>query len=195
MQIIDLTQTFTADMPVYPGDPKPELTQFATIPKDGFTDHILKTGMHVGTHMDAPWHMIVNGKKISELPVEKFFGRGVLIDARGKEIIDAELLTQASIQPGDIILVLTGQASKHPEFLEEFAWELVRLKVKIVGMNMDGPDSPPFKVHKILLENEILILENLINLEQLLNQKFEVAASPMKLEADAAPARVVAKIF
>jgi kynurenine formamidase len=195
MTYIDLTQTFTADMPTFPGDPKSELTKFATIEKDGFTDYTLKTSMHIGTHMDAPMHMIAGGKKISELLVEKFFGRGVLIDARGQEEVGAELLAKASIQPGDIILVLTGQISKHPELSEEFAWELVRLRVNIVGMDMDGPDSSPFKIHKILLENGILILENLINLDQLLNQKFEVSALPMKLETDAAMARVVAKII
>ena len=35
MKIIDLTQTFTKDMPVYPGDPKPSLQRGANLEKDG----------------------------------------------------------------------------------------------------------------------------------------------------------------
>lgn len=49
-------------MPVYPGDPKPTLEQVAFIAKDTFNDHKLTTVMHVGTHIDAPLHMIANGK-------------------------------------------------------------------------------------------------------------------------------------
>lgn len=200
---INLTQTFTDDMPTFPGDLKPSLIQFATIEKDGFTDHELRTGMHVGTHMDAAWHMIPSGKKISEMPIEKFFGRGVLIDARGKETIGVECLDGVNIETGDIVLVLTGFGSKfhepiyfekYPVLTEELAKKLVDLRVNIVGTDTTGPDYAPFKVHKIFLENDILILENLTNLEQLINKNFEVIALPMKLETDAAPARVVARI-
>src|SRR6266498_3931008 len=132
---IDLTQTFTSNMPVYPGDPKPELKQVATISKDGWTDHEIKTAMHIGTHMDAPWHMIENGKLISQIDVENFFGPGKLIDARGKEKIGVELIH--NIEPGDIVLVLTGFGAKfqdsdyyekYPELTEEFANKLVELK-------------------------------------------------------------------
>lgn len=61
---------------------------------------------------------------------------------------------------------------------------------------MPGPDlDKPWVTHKILLENEILILENLTNLDQLINIKdFEVIALPTKLQADAAPLRVIARI-
>lgn len=216
---IDLTQTFMVEMPVYPGDPKPKLKQIATIEKDGFTDHEITTGMHVGTHMDAPWHMIASGKKISEIDPEKFFGSGKLIDARGLEKIGPELLigieagpprvdsSKASgtrVEAGDIVLVFTGFGSKfkepeyyekYPELTEDFANKLVELKIKVIGIDTPSPDRPPFVVHKILLGNEILIIENLTNLEKLLNQKFEVIALPAKFETDAAPTRVIAKII
>jgi len=76
MKLIDLTHTFIEDMPVYPGDPASKLKQIANIEKDGFVDHEIKTAMHVGTHMDAPLHMIQDGKKLSELSLEKFFWSG-----------------------------------------------------------------------------------------------------------------------
>ena len=38
-KIIDLTHSFTAKMPVYPGDPEPSLTQIAHLDKEGFNDH------------------------------------------------------------------------------------------------------------------------------------------------------------
>lgn len=205
MKIIDLTHTFTEDMPVYPGDPKSSLEQVAFIDKDTFNDHKITTVMHVGTHMDAPLHMIADGKRIDEIVPGKFIGKGVVIDVRGKSKIDASFLSNVDIEEGSIVLLYTGFGAKYrtddyfkgyPELGEDFANKMIELKVKIVGMDMLGPDyDKPWATHKILLGNEILILENLTNLDQLLGIKdFEVIALPVKFKADAAPARVIAVI-
>jgi len=177
-------------MPVFPGDPPATLTPVANIDKAGYNDHEIKTYMHVGTHMDAPLHMIANGKKMDEISLDKFMGTGV-------EDID--------IKPGSILLIYTGFADKfgkpdydhnQPTITEDFAQKAVELKVKIVGMDILGPDQPPFPTHKTLLGNEVLIMENLTNLDLLLNENnFEIIALPMKLHADAAPVRVLAKLF
>jgi kynurenine formamidase len=204
MRIIDLTQTFTDKMPVYPGDPEPSLKQAAYLEKDGYNDHQLTTVMHVGTHMDAPLHMIEGGKTMDQISPEKFFGKGVLVDARGKDKVDAALLDSTHIKEGSIVLIHTGFGSRYrtdsyfenyPQIMEDFAQRMVDLKVKIVGMDILGPDQPPFSTHKILLGNEVLIVENLTNLDQLLDVKeFEVIALPSKFQADAAPVRVIARI-
>lgn len=205
MKLIDLTHSFTNTMPVFPGDPPAQLTQVASIEKNGYNDHQLKTYMHVGTHMDAPLHMISKGKMMDQISIEKFIGPGVVIDARGKEKIDAALVNLIIIKQGSIILVYTGFGSQYrnksyydnnPIITEDFAKKMVELKVKIVGMDILGPDLPPFPVHKLLLSNEILIIENLTNLDQLLHIKnFEVIALPIKVHADAAPVRIIARIL
>lgn len=202
MKYIDLTHTFTDNMPVYPGDPAATLSQAAAIASEGYTDHLLHTHMHVGTHMDAPLHMIPGGQKMHELSLEKFFGRGVLLDARGQSQITAATIGDRQIQAGDIVLIYTGFGSVYreakyyeaqPTVSEEFAEKMVELGVKVVGMDILGPDQPPFPTHKILLGNGILIVENLANLDQLLEvQEFEIVALPVKLAADAAPVRIVA---
>ena len=75
-------------MPVYPGDPKASLEQVAHIEKDTYNDHKISTVMHVGTHMDAPLHMIANGKTIDELDPAKFIGDGIVINVQGKQKVD-----------------------------------------------------------------------------------------------------------
>ncbi|HVT01491.1 MAG TPA: cyclase family protein [Patescibacteria group bacterium] len=205
MKLIDLTHTFTSDMPVYPGDPKATLEQVAFIEKDTYNDHRLTAVMHVGTHMDAPLHMIEDGKKMDEINPEKFFGNGVLIDVRGKMSIDATVLEGIEIEQGSVVLLYTGFGDKYrtddyfkdyPELKEDFANKMVELGVKMVGMDMLGPDyDKPWTTHKILLGSDVTILENLTNLDQLEGKDFEVVALPMKLQADAAPVRVVAKIL
>ncbi len=201
---IDLTHTFTSDMPVFPGDPSPELVKIADVSKDGFLDHQIKTAMHVGTHMDAPAHMVLGGKLLNEYPPQKFFGRGVVLDARGKTSADVALLAGATIQKGDIVLVCFGWSTEfghdeyyqnYPELTAELAEKLGQLGVSIVGMDTSSPDRAPYNVHKILFKHDILIIENLTNLEQLLNHiSFEITALPTKLQTDAAPVRVVARL-
>ena len=204
MKLIDLTHTFGEKMPVYPGDPLPELIQNAHIEKDGYNDYLIKTVMHVGTHIDAPLHMIAGGRKLSEIEIEKFIGNGVLIDARGKKSIEADLLNGITITRDNIVLVMTGSYKKfrdseyyqsYPEISESFARRLIEFRVKIIGLDTPSPDRPPFAIHKLLLGKEILIIENLTNLEALLDvPKFEIFALPAKFEAEAAPVRVIAKI-
>lgn len=206
MKIIDLTHTFNANMPVYPGDPKSSLEQVAFIENDTFNDHKISTVMHVGTHMDAPLHMIADGKKIDAIAPDRFIGNGIVIDVRGKAKIDASVVDAKAISEGSVVLLYTGFGSKYraedyfkgyPELTEDFAQKMVDLRVKMVGMDMLGPDyDKPWKTHKILLGSEILILENLTNLDQLLSiNNFEVIALPAKFNADAAPVRVVARIM
>lgn len=204
MKLIDLTHTFCEDMPVYPGDPHSEFKQVSFLNKKGYTGYEVKTIMHVGTHIDAPFHMFSHGKKLSRVNIEKFFGEGVLIDARGRRNIDVDILDSKTIKKGSIVLVMTGfykkfgkeeYYSKRPLFTEQFARKLVECEVNILGMDTPGPDVAPYKIHKILLKEEILIIENLTNLESLLGaKKFEVIALPVKFDLDGAPVRVVARI-
>ncbi len=201
MKYIDLTHTFKPNMPVYPGDPEPELRQTAFADKDGYNEFQIKTGMHVGTHMDAPLHMLQNGKRLSEYSPEHFFGKGYLIDARGRSI-DADLLDGKKISKGGIVLIMTGFYKKfgtseyyesYPEITKAFASKMIELGVKLVGMDTPSPDRSPFAIHKLLLRNNVLIIENLTNLENLLGHaQFTVAALPAKFDTEAAPARVIA---
>jgi kynurenine formamidase len=205
MKFIDLTHTLSHDMPVFPGDPAPELRQTARVENEGYAHYQIKTGMHAGTHIDAPFHMISGGKKISEFPPEKFIARGILLDARGQNKIEASLLEGRNIQPGNVIIVLTGWYKNfgQPEYFvdaplvtAEFAEKLASLKVSMLGLDTPTPDQSPFLIHKILLGNEILIIENLTHTEELLEfPNFEIIALPLKIDADGSPARVIAKLY
>ncbi|HLL60518.1 MAG TPA: cyclase family protein [Candidatus Nitrosocosmicus sp.] len=203
MQIIDLTHTFTDNMPVYPGDPPSSLKQIASIEKDTYTDHQINSYMHVGTHMDAPLHMIPDGQTMDQIDPQYFFGQGMLIDARNKESINESLLKDKILPEQSIVLIYTGYAEKYrtsayyenfPSMTAEFAKQMVDKNVKIVGMDILGPDiDPNWPAHKILLGNNILIIENMANLDKLLEVKnFEIIALPAKYQAEAAPVRVLA---
>lgn len=202
MRFIDLSVPLNEDTPVYPGDPKIKITTAGILEKDGYEDHYVCVGTHTGTHVDAPRHMVLGGKSLDEIPVEHFCGNGVYIKVDGK--FSLKQIQQVSITEGDIVLFHTGMSDvyhqsvyyeKYPAMPEEVANFLVEKRVKMVGVDMCSPDHEPFTVHRILLKNNVLIIENLTNLASLANKKFKVYAFPIKLQIDGAPVRVVAEVL
>jgi len=206
MKYIDLTHTFKSEMPVFPGDSKIKLEQVSFFEKDGYNSFRVETGMHVGTHMDAPYHMLANGKKLSEFPPEKFIGKGHLIQkTHDFKQIDTNLLMNHDIQKGDIVLVNTNHYKKfgtkeyyesYSEITMAFADYIIACGVKILALDFPSPDTFPYEIHKALFENDILIIENLTNLSELSKySNFNVIALPAKFEAAGSPVRVVAQVF
>ncbi len=203
MRFIDLSVRLNKDTPVYPGDPKTKIEPGGILDKDGYEDHYVCLGTHVGTHVDAPRHMIAGGKALDQFPIDKFIGRGVYIKVNSRKF-DLEQVRKADIREDDIVLFHTGMSAvyhkseyydNYPAMARDIANYLVGEKVKIVGVDMCSVDHGPFGVHKILLGNNILIIENLVNLQTLAEKKFRVYAFPLKLQIDGAPTRVVVEML
>ncbi|MEI6139507.1 MAG: cyclase family protein [Mariniphaga sp.] len=204
MRYIDLSHTLHQNIAVFPGDGPPSIDHVRTLGRDGFNDYSLTTGMHVGTHIDGPMHMTLDTRMIGQLPIDRFAGNGVLIDVRGEHQIEFREEFQRIILPDAIVLFYSGldksfgtpqYFTDYPDISEVLALFLVERQVKMVGLDWDSPDHPPYPIHDILLRNNILILENLTNLDRLLNfPNFEVFAFPLKIEADSSIVRVVARV-
>lgn len=201
MNYIDLTMPLTPSTPVYPGDPQVEVTVAGELDKDGYLDHLLKLGTHNGTHIDAPAHMIANGKLLSAFSLDHFVGTGKVVDVREGFSLDA--LEAADIQQGDIVLLYTGKSehfdapdyyTDYPSVTDEAAEFVVTKGAKMVGVDTGSVDHEPFLVHKKLLGNDVLIIENLVNLGQLVGKSFTVFALPLNLTVEGSPARVIAQV-
>ena len=104
MKYIDLTQTIDNDTKVYPGDEKFKISKQTSLESDGYTTYSIKTGLHVGTHVDIPMHMCESNKYISEYPLSKFIGNGVLLDVVGENIIEMKDEYFKKIKENDIVL-------------------------------------------------------------------------------------------
>jgi len=153
MQIIDLSHTIHDQIQVYPGDPQPSIKRGLTHENDYCHVDLLTLGSHTGTHIDAPFHFLKDGKKINELPVKRFVGDGVLIDVSGKS--DRALIEPGDVAPydyqiteGDFVIFKTGRDKyfgtakyyRHPYLSPEGAQVLLKMGVSLVGidaMNID----------------------------------------------------------
>ena len=83
--LIDMTHTITPEIPVYPGDPAPVLAKAATLTKDGYRSTSLQFCSHTGTHMDAPAHLLQDGRTLDDMPMSQFSGRATVLDVSGEE--------------------------------------------------------------------------------------------------------------
>jgi len=200
MKIIDLSVPLNEATPTYPGDPPTKLEPVASVKKDGYAFTYLSVNSHTGTHIDAPAHMLPNGATLDSYPIEQFIGRGVYIDVTD-QTFSLNTVKESDIQSGDIVLFHTSMDQayhtsayydSYPAIAPDIAQYLVERKVKMVGVDMCSVDHEPFGVHKTLLANDILIIENLHNLGLLASSSFTIYALPMPIAADAAPARVIA---
>jgi len=197
MKIIDLTMPLDEKTPNFPGDPKIEIKRH-TLPKYKVGKTFLSIHSHIATHIDAPSHMIENGKTLSDYPMEKFVGEAVVMDVLGMDKIEADLST---VKEDDIVFFYTDHSRKaydpdyfqnNPVITKETGKALIEKKIKTVGLDSFTPDNEPYDIHKMFLSNDILIVENLVNLKSVTGRRFQCFILPLKLtHADGAPCRVV----
>ncbi len=204
MRLIDISHVLNEDTPLYPGDYKTSLRKYKTLDKDYYCSFLLSSCLHTGTHIDLPMHLSNDNRFASDFALDDFAGKGVLLDVRGENPIGMKAYYKDIISDGCIVLLYTGfdrhykdqkYFTDHPLVSDELADFLLLRKIKMLGMDMPSPDYPPFKIHKLLLPNDIFILENLTNLQELLNiSSFEVMAFPLKISAEASFVRAVCRI-
>lgn len=199
--IIDLSVALNEQTPIYPGDPATKIEPAGVLAKDGYCDHYISVGTHVGTHIDAPKHMLEDGVSLDKIPIEQFVGRGCYVDVTDGNF---DSVKNTDIQAGDIVLLHTSMSDRYhdavyfeeyPAMSDEVANYLASKKVKMVGVDACSVDNKDgFPIHKILLGGNVLIIENLTNLSKLAGKRFDVYALPINLQIDGAPARVIAKV-
>ena len=71
--LIDITRTLGLDSVCWPGDHELSIEPALSM-DDGGVVNLTKivTTNHAGTHMDAPLHMIANGRTLDDYPIDRF---------------------------------------------------------------------------------------------------------------------------
>ena len=208
--IIDLTYPLSAQTVMFPGFPQPQIEPFYTIEKEGANVSHINFVSHVGTHIDAPRHMLAGMRTVDELSLERLIGEAVVLDISGRE--NPSLISLADLQryehaihPGDIILVITGiykaygtpaYNDNYPALACDAAEWLVKKEIAAYATDatsIEVPGSSGNPAHKIMLGSDIPIIENLCNLEQLSHPRVRFICLPLKVKGgDGGPCRVVA---
>ena len=193
MRVYDISQEVFA-CAVFAGDPAPKREVLTTI-KQGSICNLTAFSMcaHNGTHVDAPYHFIDDGKRVDELSLESLVGYAYVAEHRG--IITAEdiatILERAeSVMPESARRILIkGDAT----LSNEAAVVLKEHGVLLVGNESQtvGPENAPAEVHRTLLGADVALLEG-IRLGEVQEGAYILCAAPINLGgADGAPCRAI----
>ena len=165
----------------------------------------LNTDVHVGTHVDAPWHFLANGRTVEQLSLEVLVGKTVVVELPEVKEVTAEDLAALDL-PQDTrrLLLHTRNSQLWEREITEFQKDYVALTadaarwvvdrgIRLIGVDYLSVqrfhDSP--LTHEILLEAEVVIVEGL-NLSQVPAGMYNLTCLPLKLVgADGAPARAI----
>jgi arylformamidase len=104
----DLSLPITEPMIVYPGNPKPKIARYASIPTDKTNESLICIGSHTGAQVDSKLHIQNNASGAASLPLDSFFGKAKVFDLSSVELeIHRRDLERYSIGKGDIVLLNT----------------------------------------------------------------------------------------
>ena len=186
MKIYDISQE-TFSCKVYPGDPAPDRQRLAQMEKgDLYNLTAFSMCAHNGTHIDAPFHFLKDGKTVEQMALSVFVGECYV--ARHCGDVTREDAVAILQKAGEIPRVLiAGEATVTEEAAQVFADGGICL----LGNESQtvGPEDRPMQVHKCLLSKEIALLEGVV-LRDVQEGRYFLSAAPLSLSgADGAPCR------
>lgn len=213
-KVVDLSLVINAATQVYPGDPVPRFVPHSTVERDGFNLLSVSMGSQTGTHVDAPFHFDSAAPRLEALPLDRFIGTGVIVDARaagarGRISWDYFVGLEHRLVAGTIVLLHTGWSAHYgtDEYFEnpfldaDACARLIALGVRTFGIDAINIDETPdadhpgegFPVHHLIANVAGVISENLTNLESIDFDDPIISLLPIAFEAaDGAPVRAVA---
>jgi kynurenine formamidase len=89
----DLTHVFRVDFPSYAGD-QPGRRTVGTIEDTGFYVQAWSFAEHVGTHLDAPGHVVPGGRLVPELDPEEMFAPVAVVDISHRAEHDPDAMVE-----------------------------------------------------------------------------------------------------
>lgn len=204
-RIIDISQSLTTGIAVWPGDTAFSPFWVMTI-QGGESVNVgsVTMSLHTGTHADASKHFRDDGRSPAECDLSAYVGRALVVDLASQDspvtaITGEQVAAIVSLKPSRV-LFRTQTASPHSfshqfaHFSKAAAEALVRLGVVLVGIDtpsVDHPDSKTLGAHHVFDRGGVAILENLA-LTDAAAGWYELIALPLKFAGmDASPVRAV----
>lgn len=193
--LIDITSLLNQNTKIYPGDPEFKLKQIFTIEKDGFNLCGLSLGTHTGTHIDAPLHFFNSKESIADLDLKYLITNAIVVDVSGLNSIDEKFISGLSLNGINSILFKTDR--KDIYLTKTGAQYIAGKGILIVAtecLDIEDDTDNTFSVHKTLLSNNVLIVEN-IDLRNVKPGIYKFYCFPLKIEnADGSPVRAVLEL-
>jgi len=199
---IDITQPLSNDIAHWPGDEPFSYETTVTKAQSGSVNiGKITTSTHIGTHVDAPFHFLNDGKRILEMDIERYIGICKVVDVSEYPAINEHALRTVLTDPIRRLLIKTSLPNNPkrfptdvPPITPDGAAYMASLGIKLVGVDVpsvDPVDSKELSGHHALHQHDIYILENVM-LDHVAVGDYELIALPLALaESDGSPVRAV----
>jgi len=204
--IYDISLTLSSNLVSWPGEDAFQLSKIHAISNgDNCNVTELHMSTHQGTHIDSPYHFLNNGATSEDLLIENLIGLCVIIDVAESDIINKAHVDNYDYSKYKRVIFKTKNSILWKNDTKEFDKNFVSLSLEAAqylydqGVVLIGIDylsiekfsSLTHDVHKLLLGNNIIILEGL-NLSDICEGYYELICLPIKLAgSDGSPARAV----
>lgn len=193
MKIYDISQEVFSCQ-VYPDDPIPEKSTLKSM-EDGEVYNLTAFSLcaHNGTHVDAPFHFIKDGKTVDMICLGSVIGMAYVAEHNGivSAADAADIIEKAKKYDPEAArrILIKGDAEVSPEAAKVFASS----DILLLGNESQtvGPQNAPMAVHLALLGADIVLLEG-IRLTDVPEGVYFLNAAPLNLSgADGSPCRAV----
>ena len=202
MKLLDVSRPLFTGMPVWPGD-TPTQFEFAATKAGGYSCNVgrLRTSMHAGTHVDAPYHYRDDGAKIDEIALDTYVGPARVVDIRGVATVTPEhfagldlAATPRVLLRSDCWLDVTQFPATWPALAPGLATFLTAQGVRLLGLDfpsVDDRESKDLSIHHECGRTGLHILESL-DLRAAAPGVYELIALPLRVRGgDGSPVRAV----
>ena len=191
MKIIDISQEILSCR-VYEGDPAPKSERVMDMKKgEMYNLSTFSMCAHNGTHIDAPLHFFDDARAIDEIPLDNFVGECFVAEENGE--INKEkaikILQKAKSVGVNKRILIKGNVT----VIEDGARVFADANILLLGNESQsvGPLDSPMAVHKILLSQNIVLLEGIV-LEDAKEGRYILNCAPLNFRGfEGAPARAI----
>ena len=209
--IVDLSHVLQTGIQIYPGDPEVEIKEALNVEKDFVNVLAVNMGSQSGTHVDSPFHVFADGKKLSEVDLSHFVGTGVVIDATGlseRQEIPTERFTMTDVSGASIAVVRTDWSQyfgtdkylAHPfpnieslEYLKKHGITTIALDFLSLDRTPGAGEDFTLANHYFWSQGDGIIGENFTNVKAISVARPHISMLPLNLGAsDGAPVRAIA---
>lgn len=191
--VVDLSHPLVPTPALYPGDSAVDIQDSFLLERDGYRVKRITLGSHSLTHVDAPAHLLPQGKTLGRFPLSRFIGTAYVMD--GMDV--------RSVPDGvDMVVVSTGWEGKwgtkaylegYPVLSDADVERLLARGIHLFAFDTPSPDvDASYPIHRRIFSADGLIVENLTGTRALVGQTVRLLVLPLPIDGDGAPARVIA---
>ncbi len=204
-RIYDISMPVSGSTVVWPTSEKFSINWVKNLKEHGVNESHISLNSHTGTHIDSPFHFLDCNKKVKDIDLNRLIGRAFVWEFSGSGAIATGSMNKVKIPSGCTKLLIKTLSSTDPDFKKSFRENYAALDyegakwvvdkgIDLVGidsLSVEKFDDRENSVHKYLLENDVIILENL-NFRDVQEGLYNLVALPLNIpEAEAAPVRAI----